>query len=237
MDQTPLNRGALLIVRSLSRVYTRGPERVWALREVTLVARSGEVTLLLGPSGSGKTTLLSILAGWERADGGEVAWGSGLDPTTPARWSELSMVPQSLGLAEELTVRENVELPVRLASRTLDRHDGDPVERLLSALGLAEVADRLPREVSVGEQQRAAVARALVLAPRLLLADEPTGHQDTVWTRRVFRLLGSAARAGTGCLVATHDAEAVRYADRVLRIRDGRIFATEQPPAQTPPHR
>jgi putative ABC transport system ATP-binding protein len=217
----------------VSKTFRRGPEKVHALREVTLALFPGEVVTLLGPSGSGKSTLLSVLIGWERPDSGTVLWcAQGQEGSMQDRpWSDVAILPQTLGLFEELTVRENVELPLRLrpalvhgASDAAERIDG-----FLSMFGLDHLADRLPGEVSIGEQQRTALSRALVVSPRLLLADEPTGHQDEAWAKVVLRTLRLMARKGTCCLIATHNQEAIRISDRVLSMRDG--AAEESRPA------
>lgn len=228
----------LVGLEAVSKTYRRGPEEVEALRDVRLQLGHGEVVVLLGPSGSGKSTLLNILAGWEQPDTGTVSWGAD-DREVPARdhpWSDVAIVPQTLGLLEELSVRENVELPLRLRPMAGggDEKAGGRVDGLLKLLGLDQLADRLPVEVSIGEQQRTGLARALVASPRLLLADEPTGHQDENWFTVVFRTLRLVARKRTTCLVATHHAGAVRFADRVLSIRDGSVeprpTGNEQPP-------
>jgi ABC-type lipoprotein export system ATPase subunit len=212
----------VLEASGLSKAYRRGPEEVRAVTDAALQIDAGEIVALVGPSGSGKTTLLSLLAGWERADRGEVCWmGRPRDPAT-LTWPEMAVVPQTLGLVEELNVRENVEMPVRLGGEGT-RQAGVRVDGLLEDLGLAGLAERLPGEVSLGEQQRAALARALVLAPRLLMADEPTGHQDVEWTRGVLGVFEAAASEGIACLIATHHRALVRYAHRVLRITDGRL--------------
>ena len=116
-------------------------------------------------------------------------------------------------------MRENVEFPARLA-RTLTAH-AETVDSLLERLGLAELADRPPQETSIGQQQRTALARALVLRPAVLLADEPTSHQDAGWRDAVWRLLVDAAQSGTACLVATHEEEIARYANRVWQVDSG----------------
>jgi putative ABC transport system ATP-binding protein len=139
-------------------------------------------------------------------------------------WGELAVVPQSLGLIDELSVRENVHLPVRLSAHGRGTDDRpERVEGLLGMFGLRQLADRQPWEISIGEQQRTALARALVLVPRLLLADEPTGHQDEAWGGRVLRAIRLVAERGVSCLVASHNPEAIDIAHRVLRIRDGVI--------------
>jgi ABC-type lipoprotein export system ATPase subunit len=211
-----------LIVRELTKSYRRGNEIVHALSGLDLVLEPGEIVALAGPSGSGKSTLVNILAGWERPDSGEVGWPE-FDPPT---WSDVGVVPQALGLIDDLTVAENLELPMRLAR---DGKVGD-VERLLAALGLDTLAGRVPSEISGGEQQRAAVARALVLRPAVLVADEPVAHQDDGFARRVMACIREAADAGTACLVTTHQLDG-GFADRVLPIRDGRALEPSPPSA------
>jgi putative ABC transport system ATP-binding protein len=209
-------------VREVSKSYRRGPEEVHALREVSFDLRPGEVVTLVGPSGSGKSTLLNVLCGWEHPDAGRISWPRAERDVAPEQrvWAELAILPQTLGLIEELSIRENVELPMRLSGRRYEE-GAARIDALLERFGLEALADREPEEVSLGEQQRSALARALLLQPQLLLADEPTGHQDEGWGRRVLATLRDAARAGTCCLIATHNREAMRFADRVLGIRDG----------------
>ncbi len=201
----------------LSKSYRRGDEAVHALDRVSLSLRAGELVGLVGRSGSGKTTLLNVLAGWERPDAGTL---ERVGSSIPA-WHEVAVVPQKLGMLEELTVRENVGYPLRLTAR-LER-GSDRVDELLAALGIEHLERRYPRETSLGEQQRASVARALVLRPALLLADEPTGHQDAGSARRILDAFGAAAALGTCCVIATHNEEVEPRLDRVLRITDGRV--------------
>jgi putative ABC transport system ATP-binding protein len=220
----------ILLLDGVSKSFRRGPEEVHALRDVSLSLGAGEVVTLLGPSGSGKSTLLNVLAGWEKPDAGLVVWGSGGDdtPIGDRPWSDVAILPQTLGLFEELSIRENVELPLRLRPELADDRGAAAarVDGLLTLFGLDNLAERLPGEVSIGEQQRSALSRALVVSPRLLLADEPTGHQDEGWAKVVFRTLRLVARRGTTCLIATHNQEAISIADRILSIRDG---AVEEP--------
>jgi putative ABC transport system ATP-binding protein len=216
----------LLEARALTKSYRRGSEVVHALHDATFSIRPGQVVALMGPSGSGKTTLLNILCGWELPDAGDLLWnGEPLRSPASLPWRDVAILPQDLGLVEELSIGENVDLPVRLL-----RANGSFRERaaaLIQGLELGDLEDRSPSEVSMGEQQRSALARALVLRPRLLLADEPTGHQDARWGRGVFQALRMAAREGTACLVATHNPGVLRAADRLLAIRDG--FLREMP--------
>lgn len=218
---TRRDRGGETVARvaGVRKVYARESERVEALRGVDLELRSGELAALLGRSGSGKTTLLNVLAGWEQPSAGTVEF-----PRTPGAapaslpWTELAVVPQRHGLLEELTVHENVAYPQRLAHA-----DGARVGEVLEALALAELVERLPAETSIGQQQRVALARALVAGPRLLLADEPTSHQDARSEALVVRALHEAAAGGTCCLVATHSAELAEALDRTIAIADGRV--------------
>jgi ABC-type lipoprotein export system ATPase subunit len=207
-----------------SKNYRRGPEVVNALQDVNLSLVSGEVVALVGPSGSGKTTLLNVLAGWEQLDGGTLRW-MGREGATPAalQWDDLAILPQSVGLVEELSVRENVALPGRFSGPI----DPARIDRLLESLGLDKYGDRAPFEISIGEQQRTGLARALVAKPRLLLADEPSGHQDAGWAEGVYKAIRAAAAEGTACLVATHNRELLQFADRIVGILDGRLERVE----------
>jgi putative ABC transport system ATP-binding protein len=212
----------LVEAAEVGKTYRRGAERVEALRGVSLSLEPSQVTALVGPSGSGKTTLLAVLCGWERPDEGDLRWAPELGTGgggAPA-WGELAMVPQALGLIEDLTVAENVALPARLAGR---RADQARAAELLERFGLEKLARRLPAETSLGEQQRTAVARALLLGPALIVADEPSAHQDAGWARVVFGALADAADEGAACLIATHDPEGLAFADRVLEMEDGRL--------------
>ncbi|MDQ4004952.1 MAG: ATP-binding cassette domain-containing protein [Actinomycetota bacterium] len=208
----------VVALRSVGKRYRRGNETVHAVEGVSLDLFAGEAVGLVGRSGSGKTTLLNLLAEWERPDDGRIERAGAAEPS----WREIAVVPQQLGLIEELTIGENVAFPAKLAG-VLDR-TGPMVDQLLEALGLTHLVDRYPQETSLGEQQRAAVARAAVLAPRLLLADESTGHQDDASSRAVFEVLRLAADGGTCCVVATHDEAVSAYLDRTLGMADGRLI-------------
>jgi putative ABC transport system ATP-binding protein len=216
---------AAVSVHELTKVFHHhGGDVVHALEGVSLEARPGELVGLVGRSGSGKTTLLNVIAGWEHPTAGEVRWREPVDADAPA-WAAVAVVPQKLGLMEELSVEENVEYPARLAG-TLDERSDD-IEDLIGVLGIGELRSRYPREASVGEQQRTAIARALSVPTSVLLADEPTAHQDTASVERVFAALRRAADAGTAVVVATHNPEVIRHLDRVLTMADGRL--TEAP--------
>jgi putative ABC transport system ATP-binding protein len=208
-------------VLDVRRLHQRGSEVVHALDGVSIAFQEGEVVALLGPSGSGKSSLLHVLSGWEQPDEGTVWWA---DDVVVGDWSGMAVVPQSLGLLEELSIRENVELPLRLAGR----REPERVDAVLDGLRIGHLGDRLVEEVSMGEQQRTAVARGLVMRPRLFLADEPTSHQDKHLVDEVFAHMRAAALLGTTVVVATHDPSGLERADRVVRMRDGRIEDVEQ---------
>jgi putative ABC transport system ATP-binding protein len=215
----PLEEREVLAGHGLRKSFRRGGETVTAVRDADLALRPGEVGVLLGRSGSGKSTLLTLLAGWQPADAGDITWdGRSVDPAG-LPWSQLAYLPQRFGLLPELSVRENVEYPVRLAGRLDELRPR--IDELLAALGLDELAPRLPSETSIGQQQRTALARALVLGPPVLLADEPSSHQDAGFRDRVWEQIGAAAAGGTACLIATHEDEAAAFASRLWTITDG----------------
>ena len=190
---------------------------------MSLELRPGELAALLGRSGSGKSTLLTLLAGLQAPDAGELRYRLSSPDPAELPWRELAFLPQRFGLLPELGARENVELPARLAGELDERREW--IAALMAALGLEELADRPPHETSIGQQQRTALARALVLRPAVLLADEPTSHQDAGWRDRVWALLEQAAEQGTSCLIATHEERVADYATRAWRIEEGVLLA------------
>lgn len=210
---------ALLELRDvhLSFASPAGPIKV--LDGLDLALGPHEIVAVAGRSGSGKTTLITLVAGWESADRGSIAVLGEPPTANPPSWADVAILPQALGLLDELTVLENISLPLRLGSS--DRA-GD-ADELMRALGLDHLADRLPSEISLGEQQRAALARAAIVRPRLLLADEPISHQNEEWARRSMLILEGLAESGTSCLLATHNDVAFASAARVLEMRAGRL--------------
>ncbi len=214
---------AVVAGRGLTKTYRRNAEAVHALRDVDLSLHPGELVALVGPSGSGKSTLLNVLCGWERADAGALIWGGPLagrraDELT---WTELALIPQALGLLDDLTMGENVSLPGRLTG--LADHGRTAATELMTAVGIDHLADRYPKQASLGEQQRCCVSRALLLSPKIVLADEPTAHQDAGWTEVIFTAFRHLVRAGSVCLIATHNPETWEYADRILSMHDGEL--------------
>ena len=202
---------------AVGRAYGHGSHRVVALHDVDLDLYAGEVVALVGRSGSGKSALCHVLAGVEPATSGSVQVDGRTLPSEPD-WQDVALLPQRLGLSPELTVAENAFLPCWVRGR-----DGEP--EVLDLLGLADLAQRRTGATSLGEQQRTAIARVLSAGPRVVVMDEPTGHQDDDNVERVQHALHLARARGAAVLVATHDDRIVRTADRVVRLESGRVIA------------
>jgi len=217
----------IVIAQRLRKVY-RGATVVEALRGVDLEVRRGEMVAIVGPSGSGKTTLLNCLSGLDRFDGGRVVI-DGADLTamsdrdrTAYRARNMVFVFQAFNLLPVLTTVENTEIPLLLqgvAARVARRR----AEEMLEALGLAQRARHRPDQLSGGEQQRVAVARALVHKPAVVWADEPTGNLDTEVTHVITELLVKTNREGQTIVLVTHNPLVAERTGRVIRMRDGRI--------------
>ncbi|MBR9990679.1 MAG: ABC transporter ATP-binding protein [Gemmatimonadetes bacterium] len=221
-----MQNGFQVRLRGVSKAYDDGSTRHDVLNAVDLDVASGEMVALLGPSGSGKSTLLNIIAGLDAPDGGTVEV-SGRDlagmserARTLLRRRDIGFVFQFFNLIPTLTVLENIRLPLELTGR----RDPGPARELLERVGLAGRERAFPEELSGGEQQRIAIARALAHEPRLLLADEPTGNLDSATGARVLDLLTRLVRErGAAMVIATHSSDVVDRADRVLTLHDGAI--------------
>jgi ABC-type lipoprotein export system ATPase subunit len=200
--------------------YGAGTGRVEVLHDVSLAVAPGELVALAGPSGSGKSTLCHLAAGFESPERGSVTV-DGRPGAEVADWAVVAVVPQQHGLLAGLTVEDNVCLPAHRAG--VD--PGAAFAALAEALDLTSFTRRGVLETSLGEQQRTAVARAFVMAPRLAVLDEPTGHQDDDHVAQVVSALAAAAHAGSAVLVATHDSRVWEVADRVVGLDEGRTTA------------
>lgn len=222
----------ILHLQDLTKVYGNARNKVEtrALNNMNLDVYQREFISIMGPSGSGKTTLLNLLAGLDRPTSGEL-WLQG-ESMGALRASELALfrrrnlgfVFQDFNLLDTLTLAENVALPL-----SLDGQNGKTIQQrvgeVLQFLGIAEYAQRYPYEVSGGQQQRAAVARAVVHQPRLLLADEPTGNLDSASARALLELFQKLnAQQQATILMVTHDPFSASYSQRVVFIKDGRVF-------------
>lgn len=228
---------AVLRMRSVSRTHGEGSLAVHALQDFDLTVAERELVAVMGPSGSGKSTMLQIAGGLDRPTAGRVDV-DGIDLTcldrtglAAVRRRHVGYVFQELNLVSTLTLAENVALPMEL--------DGTPRRRArtvaleaMTRVEIAELADRFPDDVSGGQRQRAAIARALVGERRLLLADEPTGALDSVNGEAIMRLLRGQADDGAAGVLVTHDARLAAWADRIVFLRDGRHVDTAGPRAE-----
>jgi putative ABC transport system ATP-binding protein len=187
------------------------------LQALTMEVRARELVVVRGRSGTGKSTLLAMIAGWCPPDRGVVTWGPAFEGCDITAWDQVAVVPQVLALMGELSARENIEVALRGCglSRTLASERADEV---LDAFFLDELARRAPGETSLGQRQRTALARAIAVEPKLLLADEPTSHQDAASARRVVDVLRLRAEVGGGLLVTTHDEMVAAAANRVIDL-------------------
>lgn len=217
----------LVRVSDVRKVYDSEGEPVVALQDVCLEVAPGEFLALMGPSGCGKSTLLHILGAMDRPTSGE-AWledapvhNLSEENLTEIRRSRVGFVFQFFHLLPTLTLEENVALPLLLANGR--NMDSERVRSLIETVGLADRRGATPNQLSGGELQRAAVARAIVHNPPLIVADEPTGNLDSDNGRTVLELLEKLASEGTAVVMATHSDVAAGYASRIVGLKDGRI--------------
>ncbi len=216
-------------VRDVNRTFHIAGTDVHAVQGVSLTVPRGQFLAIVGRSGSGKTTLLNMIAGLDRPDSGEVLLLGrdiarfGDRELTELRRHTIGFVFQSFGLLPLLSAAENVELALRIAGAGV-RERGERTRMLLERVGLTSRSDHRPYELSGGEQQRVAVARALANAPAILIADEPTGELDSTTGAQIFELLREVAASGVTVLTATHDPFVIEHVDRVLEMSDGRLL-------------
>jgi putative ABC transport system ATP-binding protein len=216
----------VLSVRNLTKTYRSGGEQVVVLRGVTLSVAAGERVALSGESGSGKSTLLHLIAGLDRADGGEITLaGTSISDLSDAgraamRRDRLGLVFQQFNLIPSLNVEDNLVFQSRIAGR----HDAAWQAELVERLGLGGLLKRYPEQLSGGQQQRVAIGRALAVKPQLLLADEPTGNLDEATADEVLALTRDlVSRSGCGFLMVTHSARLAATLDRQINLHAGLI--------------
>ncbi len=221
----------ILQVSNLKKIYTTrfGGAQVQALTDVSFTVEKGEYVAIMGESGSGKTTLLNILAALDKPTSGQVLLG-GMDVVAirerdiaAFRRDNLGFVFQDFNLLDTFSVRDNILLPLVLAGKTY-REMEERLTPLAKELGLSELLGKFPYEISGGQKQRTAVARALITNPQLVLADEPTGALDSKSTDSLLRLFERINAKGQTILMVTHSAKAASHAGRVLFIQDGQVF-------------
>lgn len=219
----------LIELKDVAKRYGEGPLAVTALADIELLIDQGEFVVVLGPSGSGKTTLLNVVGALDTASEGLVRV-DGIDITAAARRDlfgfragTVSFIFQAFNLFPGLTVRENVQFGVDAAGSVANP------DAVLTSVGLGDKGDRFPHELSGGEQQRVAVARALATGNPILLCDEPTGELDFRTGVQILELLQEQAGNGRAVLVVTHNREISRMADRVVELSSGRIISDGPP--------
>lgn len=228
----------LMRLENVSRNFVMGEVIVEALRDVTLEINAGEILAILGPSGSGKSTLLNIMGGMDRPSTGRVSY-AGEDLTRVSddllgrfRRHEVGFVFQFYNLIPDLTAWENVEITAELVESP------SSVAKVLEEVGLADRAYHFPSQLSGGEQQRVSIARAMVKNPRLLLCDEPTGALDHQTGSMVLSLLANVSRSlGSAVVIVTHNTVIGDMADRVIRMRSGKVAEIITNPDPLPPER
>ncbi len=223
--------GALLEVSNLKKIYTTrfGGNQVQALSDVSFTIESGEYVAIMGESGSGKTTLLNILAALDKPTSGKVLL-KGKDVVSISekaisafRRDNLGFVFQDFNLLDTFSLQDNIFLPLVLAGTPYQKMTGR-LKPIAESLGISKILSKYPYEVSGGQKQRAAIARALITCPQLILADEPTGALDSKSTDELLQVFDSINRTGQTILMVTHSTKAASHAKRVLFIKDGEIF-------------
>ncbi|MCC3329654.1 ABC transporter ATP-binding protein [Nocardia abscessus] len=224
---------AMLELSGVTKEYRVGGQAVRALDDVGLRIEAGEFTSIIGPSGSGKSTLLHLLGALDSPDTGSIRFRGeeigALDEEQQSafRRHQVGFVFQFFNLLPTLSAWENVAIPKLLDGTGLRKAKPRALE-LLDRVGLAERAEHRPAELSGGQMQRVAVARALIMDPPLILADEPTGNLDSKTGAAILELLGEIAGSGSSVVMVTHDMGAVTYCDRVITLRDGRIGSNDK---------
>ena len=222
---------SILEVHDLKKVYTSrfGTQQVEALKRVNFAVEQGEYVAIMGESGSGKTTLLNLLAALDKPTSGTVLL-DGVDTASipekdvaAFRRDHLGFVFQEFNLLDTFTLEDNIYLPLVLAGKSY-KEMGERLTPLAEWLGIDGLLKKYPYEVSGGQKQRAAVARALITEPKLLLADEPTGALDSHSTDELLSLFAQANRGGQTIVMVTHSVKAASHATRVLFIRDGEVY-------------
>ncbi|WP_297956608.1 ABC transporter ATP-binding protein [uncultured Ruminococcus sp.] len=228
----------LLVVEKVEKTYGEGQSETKALKGVDLSIKKGQFVAIIGKSGSGKSTLLNILSGIDKPTSGRVVFDgddiTGYSEKQLSVWrgKNIGIVFQFFQLMPTLTVKENIVLPIEFVSKyeksvkSISSQEKDKkVTEIMKLVGIEHLENKFPSEISGGEQQRTAVARALVNDPKLIIADEPTGNLDTETTEQVMQLFESLIKDGKTILMVTHNNELAERADRIITIKDGNILS------------
>ncbi len=219
---------SLIEMKKLSKIYNGGDEKVHALVDVDLEIEKGEFISVMGPSGSGKSTLLTILGGLNHPTEGELVvdeipiYKLPIEKLADFRREYLGFIFQSFQLIPYLTVRENVMLPLSITAAA-NRDQGRMAAEILERVGMVTKRNRLPDQLSGGEQERVAIARALVNSPPILMADEPTGNLDSKTGTEIMELFKAINKEGQTIIMVTHNPENTAYSTRTIYLKDGRV--------------
>ena len=223
----------MIELKNITKVYQMGKIEVPVLRDINLTISDGEMVAIMGPSGSGKTTLMNILgcldvptSGRYLLDGIDVSRLSG-NQLAKIRSHKIGFVFQSFNLVSRTSAIRNIELPLIYAGAS-DRRSR--ARRALAEVGLSQQENHMPNELSGGQQQRVAIARALINDPAILLADEPTGNLDTASSLEIMQMLSALNQTGRTIIVITHEQQVADFAQRIIRLRDGRIIRDQTIP-------
>lgn len=226
---------AILEMNGVKKIFKKGQQEIHALRGVNLSIGKGEFLSIVGPSGSGKSTLLNIIGCLDTATSGDVSFdGKTLgqlneNQLSEYRKSNIAFVFQSYNLIPVLTVQENVELPLVIERKYTKQEIASRAGEIIEMVGLGEMAQRLPKELSGGQEQRVAIARALVKKPLIVLADEPTANLDSTTSEEVVSVMQEMNRElQTTFIFSTHDTLVEKHARRVVILRDGMVYSDER---------
>ena len=222
---------AFLEIKNLKKIYTTrfGGNKVEALKDISFSVEEGEYIAVMGESGSGKTTLLNILAALDKPTSGEVLLEGnsivsiGEKEISAFRRNHLGFVFQDFNLLDTFSLKDNIFLPLVLSGKEYEYMD-NKLDPIATKLGIKSILEKYPYEVSGGQKQRAAVARALITDPKLILADEPTGALDSKSATELLELFADINEAGQTIVMVTHSTKAASHASRVLFIKDGKVF-------------
>ncbi|KMQ49407.1 Cell division transporter, ATP-binding protein FtsE [Chitinispirillum alkaliphilum] len=221
-----MNRSKIIELKNISKIYTRGSERVHAVEQASFSIEKGEYVSIMGPSGSGKTTLLNMVGCLDRPTSGSLTINSveisGMEEKdlVKVRKESIGFVFQQFFLIPTLSVKQNVQLPVLFAGK---KTDDRKARELLELVGLGNRLDHLPSQLSGGEMQRVAIARSLINDPPILLADEPTGNLDSKNAANIMNIFEKLNSEGLTIIIVTHNPELVQHCTKAVHIEDGKI--------------